>query len=437
MKRIYGKDTKHLYHLHNAINFTLLVICGIFFSCSSFAVSKSCLVPEDFFGISPDRSPLNKEDFELLDDFNAVWIRTTIRWSGVEPEEGKWDFNFWDTYIAKAEAAKKKIVLILGFDNPWLYSNHKEHRDLTDREIPYFLKYVEQVVSRYRTRIVYEIWNEPNWVFWKGSNEHFYALSVATAKKIREVEPHALILAGSTSRVSKSFTQGMFKSGAMENTDGFSVHPYATSPLGEVMQVDKLQKILDEFNYDKPIWITEAGYSTGTISFCNIKRYPEYIVKTLSGIAARAGRVRNHIWYELMDDHNPEEIKCSLQIVSCFGLIYPNGTHKHGAESFMLTAGYLAGSEYRPEFPLREGIGKGITSLYFIKPDGTSILILWKNGLGKQNLRLIVTEAESLSRHNIVNREIVPLPAEPVLEISREPAFITWKGGGHPRLAKK
>jgi hypothetical protein len=102
----------------------------------------------------------------------------------------------------------------------------------------------------------------------------------------------------------------------------------------------------------------------------------------------------------------------------------------------MLTAGYLAGAEYRPEFPVREGISKGITSLYFIKPDGTSVLILWKNA-GKQKLRLVVTDAKNLSSHNILNREIISLPAEPVLEISKEPAFITWKDGGHPRLAKK
>jgi len=427
-----------LSHFQNPAVFALLAICCIFLSCASgsFAVSKSCLVPEDFFGISPDRSPLNKEDFELLDDFNAVWIRTTIHWSGVEPEEGKWNFNDWDNYLAKAEAANKKVIFILGFDNPWLYSNHKEHRDLTEREIPYFLKYVEQVVSRYRTRVVYEIWNEPNVIFWYGSNAHFFALAAATAKKIREVEPGAVILAGSTFRVSKGFTQGMFKSGAMEYTDGFSVHPYALSPLGEIKLTEKLQNILDELNYDKPIWITEAGFSTWPFLISGMKRHPEYVVKTLSGLAARAGRVRNLIWYELMDNYNPGEVKNKLNPLYYLGLIYPNKTYKPGAEAFMLTAGYLAGAEYRPEFPLRERIGNGIISLYFIKPDGTSILILWKDGMGKHNLRLTVAGAENLSRHGILNREIIPLPTEPVLEISSEPIFITWKGGSYPRLAK-
>lgn len=44
-------------------------------------------------------------------------------------------------------------------------------------------------------------------------------------KKIREIEPNAVILAGSTARVSKRFTRGLFNSGAMEYVDGFPFIP--------------------------------------------------------------------------------------------------------------------------------------------------------------------------------------------------------------------
>ena len=410
----------------------------VFFSCTStaFNVSKPVAVPEDFFGITPTGFPLIQEDAALLDYFNAVWIRTTIRWSGVEPEEGQWDFEIWDEYVTKAEAAGKKMVLVLGFDNPWLYTNNKEHRDLTEREIPYFLKYVEQVVSRYRTRIVYEIWNEPNWVFWKGSSGHFYALSAAVAKKIREIEPQAVIIAGSTSRVSERFTRGMFNSGAMEYADGFSLHPYATSPKGTINQIVKLRKVLDEFNFNKPIWITEVGYSTGPVSFCNIKRYPEYIIKTLSGLALRADSVRNIIWFKFMNDYNKGKEPNRVNPTYHFGIIYPDRTFKPGAEAFMLAANYLAGAEYRPELPLREGIKSGITSLFFKKPDGMNILILWKDSPGKQKLRLSVSDAAELFCHDILGGEAIPLNAETVLDIGRDPVFITWFGEGIPKLSK-
>ena len=116
------------------------------------------------------------------------------------------------------------------------------------------------------------------------------------------------------------------------------------------------------------------------------------------------------------------------------GLIYPNKDFKPGAEAFVLTAGYLAGTEYHPELPSRDGIGENITSLYFSRDDGTSILIIWKNNAGKQKLILDVPNAVCLARHDIHNRNIVLLPDKPVLEVTRGPVFITWYGGEAPRL---
>jgi len=414
--------------------FTAMALCINLLSCVSFSASKPCTVPEDFFGISPNRSSLNKEDNDLFDDFNIKWIRTTIRWSSVEQGEGNWNFERWDSYVARAEAAGKKVLFVLAFDNSWLYRNNKEHRAFTDRELPYFLKYVEQVVRRYRTRVAYEIWNEPNGIFWRGTNRQFYALTAAAAGKIRELEPEAIVLAGSTFRVPKGFTRGMFNSGVMEHADAFSVHPYAFTPKATMRQYNKLMKILDKFEYTKPIWITEIGYFTGPRPFFSTKRYPEYIVKTIGSLSARAGEIRSIIWYELTDEFDPEIGKKRLNPLHYMGLVYRNKELKPGAEAFMLTAGNLAGTEYHPELLLREGISKNIISFYFLKEDGTSVLILWKEGPGKQNLNLEVPNAVSLSHHNIHNSEITFLPEKTVLRAGREPIFITWNGGGPPRL---
>jgi hypothetical protein len=416
-----------------------LPVLAVLFSCAStsFAGPKPYRIPEDFFGISPDRINLD-EAAALLDEFNAVWIRTTIRWTNVEPEEGVWNFERWDNYVDRAKAAGKKVLFILAFDSEWLYSDKREHRDLTEREIPYFLKYVEQVVTRYKGRVdAFEIWNEPNAFFWDGSDEHFFALSTAAAKKIKETDPGATVLACSTFRVSASFIRGMFSSGAMEYTDGISLHPYSSDALHTVRQIDKLRKIMDEFNYDKPIWITEVGYATGGIYFSTngLKRYPEYIVKTLGGLAARG--VRNSIWYELMDEYNPGEEPDRWNPSHFFGLIYPDKSLKPGAKAFMLTARYLAGAEYRPELPLRENIPGSFTSLYFKRHDGTNVLLLWNNGRGKQVLRLTVTGTARLLRHNIVSGEAAPMQPDMVLEITRDPLFISWEGEGAALIKKE
>jgi len=413
------------------------VLCAVLLSCvsASFSVSNTIEIPNDFFGISPDRSPLDEDAYQLLTDFNASWIRTTIRWSSVEPQQGTWTFDRWDDYLARAEAAGKNVVFILAFDNGWLFKDNKERRKINARQLLLYLNYIEQVVSRYRIRVVYEIWNEPNGWFWKGSNRDFFKLSAAAASKIREVEPEAIILAGSTFMVDPAFTRGLFRAGAMEHVNGFSVHPYAFTPIETIRQYNQLLNIFDEFNFSGPMWVTEVGYFSGPRPFFNLDRYPEYVIKTLSSLAIRADRIRNVIWYELMDNYNPGEVRNPGNPVNYLGLIYPNGTFKPGAQAFMLTAGFIAGSVYNPDLPLRDGVRRNITSLYFLKEDGTSVLILWNDGSGRRNLRLTVPAAENLSSHNIHDREVTSLSDGVVLEVGRDPVFITWNGGGQPRLS--
>jgi len=405
-----------------------------FLSCVSFSNTQSTYVPPDFFGITPERSPLEKVDFEFIDDLNAVWIRELLRWTRVERGEGNWNFEHYDNFLEKAEAEGKKVIFTLGFDNPYMYDETSVPRAFTEREIPYFQNYVETVVRRYGTRVVYEIWNEPNVHFWHGTSQQFYATSKAAAERIREVNSEAIILAGSTFRIPKRFIEGMFISGAMENVDGFSAHPYAFTPKATIRQHNKLMRIFKKFGHDKPVWVTEVGYFTGPRPFFSTKRHPEYIVKTLSSLAARSNEIQNIVWYEMLHHFNKGDKKGRLNPLHHMGLLYENRENVSGADAFALTANNLADTVYHSNLPIREGIGKNITSLFFRKDDGNNILILWKNGSGKKNLHLAVPYINNLNLHDIHNRNISVIPSELKLTIRKEPVFITWKGGGTPML---
>ncbi|MDR2144457.1 MAG: hypothetical protein LBP29_08820 [Treponema sp.] len=399
-------------------------------SCAStsFSYPEAHVIPEDFIGISPDRTNLAPRYVEKLDEFGAAWIRTSIRWDSIEKEEGVWDFSGWDPYVDAAERAGKKLIFILCYDVPWLYKDLKQHRNFTERETAYFLKYVEQVVTRYRGRIgAFEIWNEPNGWFWYGSNRRFFALSAAVAKKVKELDPDVPVLAGSLFRATPGFIRGMFKAGAFDNVDGISLHPYASDALHTVKQVDKLRKIMAEFNCTKPIWITEVGYATRGIYFsaCNLQSYPEYIIKTLSGLAVRG--TRNAVWYELMDERNPGDEEDLWWPGHFFGLIYPDGTLKN--EAFKLWSRHIPGAEYRPELPLRDNVPALVTSLYFRKGSEHSLL-LWYNTVNDasppRRLFLNVPGVLSLKKHNIATGEHEELNPETALSVGREPVFLSW-----------
>jgi hypothetical protein len=412
----------------------LPALLAVFFlsACAtpSFSVPEARLIPEDYFGIIPDHGegPLDKEH-AFLNELGAVWLRKTFYWTDLEPEMGVWDYSAYDEFVETGKAAGKKILAILAYDIAWIHQDGQRRRYITPAQLPYYLRYVEEIVHRYQGKIdAYEIWNEPNWIFWKGKREDFFELSRAAARKIREIDPAAKIVAGSFNRVPRSFIRGMFQSGAMEEADIISFHPYDLNPQGSVRLYDQFKEFLALQGYTGNIWVTEVGHPTGGWYPTRVSeaRFPAYIVKTLAGLAVRgAGAV---FWYELCDTYNRHEKRSPLDSELYFGLAYPDYTPKKGAAAYALCSRYIAGTEYRPEFPERHKIPATVESLYFRGKNNTNTLIVWN----RQNLRLRLgfsLPGTGQQLHDIVSGEGRNMGEKTELIIDGTPRIITWNSG--------
>ena len=423
-------------HKFCPILFPLLCVIA---ACSSppYSVDRGRLVPEDFFGIAAYRTALEAEDFALLDDLGVVWQRRTCRWSSLESRPGAWDFSDWDNYVEDSLAAGKKLLAILAYDTPWLYEKKNAPCAIGPKELLRYLAYVEKVVSRYRGKIgAYEIWNEPNMLKWEGSQEDFFTMTLVAAKKIREIDPHALILAGSFWRVPESYIRRLFKSGVMDYVDAISFHPYAVNPKGAVQLYAKLEKLLAGLDYRGEVWVTEVGYPTGGWypTWVREEHFPRYIIKTLAGLAVR--NIRVMLWYELKDTY-PRGQAPVLDSECFFGITDLERKPKNGYHAWALCGRYLAGAEYRPAFPRRERLPAGIVSLYFSK-NGQGILILWNERGGTYKAKLALPGTEQIL-HNISTREQSPLSFLSTVAITENPLFITWQedaAGNGPVLSK-
>jgi hypothetical protein len=419
------------------------------FSCSTpFYSAAPRRIPADHFGMAHGGFTVSPEEYALLDELGAVWIRRTFDWEDIEPAPGQWNFEEWDAYVDGAGAAGKKILATLAYDVGWIYGEAEPRRHIIPEKIPHFLQYVETVVRRYRGRIgAYEIWNEPNnpFYFWEGSDEDFFALSAAAAAKIKEIDPAAKVAAGSCWLVPKKFIRGMFEAGAMENADILSFHPYGASPRAVLRMYDRLARIAAEYRFAGEIWVTEVGFPTRGVYWGGINEdnYPEYIVKTLAGLAARGVRVT--FWYEVFDKYNRGGAPSLVNPSPHFGLAYPDYTRKKGAAAFALAAGYIAGREYRPEFPGPGGPGAkpsarlparlpaAVTALYFrgdagdtdTDAGGDSALILW-NDRGKTPVRVTLPGSDR-RLHDIVTGTGRPVPETAELTLDKTPLILTWR----------
>ncbi|MCL2008428.1 MAG: hypothetical protein FWG77_10110 [Treponema sp.] len=379
---------------------------------------------------------LTEQEYTLLDELGVVWVLDTFYWRNIESEQGVFDFSRYDAYVNKAISEGKKIIAVLAYDTPWL--NNGRRRYISPGNTPYFLRYVEETVRHFKGRVdVWSVWNEPNIVFWRGTNREFYELSRLATQRIRETDPDAYIIGGVFWRSPASFIRGMHRASAIEGLDGISFHPYALNPIGSAQVHDRFNRILSSIDYSKPVWVSEIGYPTAGWIPLTVKPedLPSYVVKTIVNSAVRGARTL--IWYELFDGFNRGEIPRdqSLTFITerSYGLVYPDFERKSGAHSYELCARYLPDSFYLPQLPKREDIPSNIVSFYFINAStGISTLILWNDRLRPGSFALhLPTDA---LKHDISTGMAQALPSNSILEINRVPLFITWSGSGIPVL---
>jgi len=329
--------------------------------------------------------------------------------------------------VENAERAGKKVLAVLAYDVPWIYGKEEKEarRHIEPDKIPYFLQYVEGIVRRYKGRIhAYEIWNEPNWLFWKGSDEDFFTLATETAKRIKEVDPHCYLVVGSFWRVPRSFIRGMFRSGAFQYADAVSFHPYALTPEGTIVLYDELKAILEEEGFRGDIWVTEVGFPTGGWYLTRVseEKKPSYVIKTLAGLLVRGVRVV--FWYELFDKFPKGDAPSVLDSELYFGLNYPDFKPKSGMAAYSILATQIGGATYRPDLvTLPPELKNTLEALPFRRPDGKKILLLWSRT--GEEVQVRVSPVEGLWQYDLATGQKTKVPKEGRFQVGDQVIFFS------------
>jgi len=417
------------------VKFLFLFLFSVYvFSCSTPPPPNGQVnVPDDFLGIVHASRTLNPLEDKLLEEMGCKWILRTFYWHEIEPIKDVFSFYNFDIYAEHAHKQGIKIIGLLGYGNKYLYPKAKSIHYISKKNIPLFLRYVEETVSHFKGKVdVWCVWNEPDITSWKGTRSEFFNLSKLIVKKIREIDPDAYIIGGAFYRSPNGFIKSMNKAGGFKGLDGIAFHPYAFNPADCMNAYDKFTKILSEINYSGPVWMTEMGYPTGGWYPTKVsqKENPIFITKTITGAAARG--VKALLWYEIFDRVDAGEIKFSSEYY--FGLLYKDLSRKAGAWAYELCARYLPGSRYIPELPKRENIPSNIVSFCFLDGiSGDNTLILWNDKNRVQNIELNLSSSALI--HDISTGLNTPLPPASPLGVGNKPLFITWQGAAVPRLS--
>jgi hypothetical protein len=321
---------------------SVAVLLGTFVSCVSSIIPDASVygtvtIPDDIAGVCHAGTPGSEQENAILDELGIIWVRNDFSWNNIEPYDGVWNFSRFDHIVESNNRRGRKMIGILDYDTSWLHQNDGMEYFISAEELPRYIDYVEKVVTRYKGKVeAWEIWNEPNVGirFWKGPAKDFYALSKAAAAKIRECDPEAKIIAGSFWRVPTRFIKNMFASGALDDVDAISFHPYAATPARTAKQYDKFATLMQKMHYSGEIWVTEVGYPTGGIypSRVSEAKLGGYIRDTFTALALRGARVI--VWYHLSDTFTRDNTPKSLNSELFFGLIYSDYKKKQGVIPF-------------------------------------------------------------------------------------------------------
>jgi hypothetical protein len=422
-----------------------ICICGfllsmLFYSCSTSTVlppgRQEITIPEDFFGIVHALRTQDEREEKLLEQMGPKWILNTFYWSLIEPEKDRFNFSRYDIYVNGVKRQGKKLIGLLAYGTNYISPDGKSKYYISKKNMPLFLRFVEETVRHYKGQVdVWCVWNEPNIYFWSGTDREFYELSKLTTEVIRKTDPDAYIIGGAFWRNPVGFIKKMQKAGAIEVLDALAFHLYDVNPSGSMRLYDSFTKTMSDINYSGPVWVTEAGYPTGgwvPIVRVPLDKFPAYIVKTITGTAARGARAL--LWYHMFDSLEPGKKHISFEYY--YGLNNRDFSRKNGSWAYELCARFLPGSRYTPELPKRENIPSNIVSFCFLDGiSGDNTLILWNDKKKTQKIELNLPASALL--HDISTGQSVSLPADAPLEVTEMPLFITWQGTETPCVIKK
>jgi hypothetical protein len=227
--------------------------------------------------------------------------RTDILWNQSELKRGRYDFSRWDELFALYDRHHVRAMCPLLYTNPLYDDNLSPH---TDEGVAAFAKWAAAAVEHFKGRgVMWEIYNEPNNVFWRPEPDvnAYIKLALATAREIRKVAPNEMIVGPALSGTDSRWLEPCYKAGLLEYFDAVTVHPYGNEPPEDRERHYRgVRKLIDKYQPKGktiPIFSGEWGYSSAMFP-------PEQQAKLLARqwLFNLSMNVPVSIWYDWRDD---------------------------------------------------------------------------------------------------------------------------------------
>jgi polysaccharide biosynthesis protein PslG len=239
------------------------------------------------FGFNEDPDP---RYFPVQESMNMPVRRLPVPWGSVETAPGVWNWDQFDAVYAAMLDAHLQPLLVAGTAPCWAHSESpcNPAGPPAPSFDPEWSEYIRRLTARYDNAIGIEVWNEPNIAasFQPVNPGRYTALLKEAYSAAKGASPHIKVISGGLFATATSgpagtadgqFLSAMYAAGAGGSMDAIGAHPYpivgASSgaptydPKGMEEALDRLRAARDAAHHSgTPIWVTETGVSTQTVS---------------------------------------------------------------------------------------------------------------------------------------------------------------------------
>ncbi len=217
--------------------------------------------------------------------FSAV--RRDLFWNAVE-RSGGYTFSDFTIGAENLTTLGMKVLWVLAYGHP----DHGGTAPLLANDVAAYGRYAQAAANFGKTQPVlgFEVWNEPHLAsWWPNPDPVAYGnLFAAAITAIRQVDSTVPVISGGVAIDEPSFLFKLAKTGKLSGATGIGIHPYrkdtyvTTSPsykrtftAPEMYASDRVvtKAYLSAAGVSKPLWNTEAGYSSAF--FLDPVAYPD------------------------------------------------------------------------------------------------------------------------------------------------------------------
>jgi aryl-phospho-beta-D-glucosidase BglC (GH1 family) len=221
-----------------------------------------------------------KADLDRMQAAGMTYVRFDVSWRNSEPTKGSYLYlDKLDQVISAVQAHGMALTMTVIETPSW--ANGGKGMFAPPTNMSDYARFMGVLAHRYagRSGMVWEIWNEENdphfWTTGPSASQYAGMLKAAYAA-VKANDANATVLTGGILYNNTAFLQGLYAAGAGDSFDGLAIHPYAKgySPSSTAEPYFSFKSSVPQFtsvlsghgDAAKPIWITEMGWSTGSVS---------------------------------------------------------------------------------------------------------------------------------------------------------------------------